>query len=191
MPWKETDVQSERIRFVVEVEQGLRPFSQSCRRYGISRKTGYKWLYRYREAGSLSGVLERSRRPLRSPGRTELEIEERGVQLRQRYGWGGRKLAHLLGEEGIELGHATVDRIVRRRGLVLAGDRQSPAVERFERSAPNELIQMDFKGQFPLACGAECFPLSLLDDHSRYAQRLTALPSTATEGVRSVLRSSF
>jgi len=190
MPWKETDVRSERIRFVVEAVQGQETMRGLCARYGISGKTGYKWLRRWREVGSLGALQELSRRPHRSPGQTDAAIEDRVVVLRQQYGWGSRKLRCLLGREGIELGRATIDRILRRRGLIGEATRSRPAIRRFERSAPNELLQMDFKGPYPLRQGT-CLPLSLLDDHSRYALALAPLASTHGIRVQRVLETSF
>ena len=83
MPWKETDVRSERIRFVVEAVQGEETMRSLCGRYGISRKTGYKWLRRWEEVGSLGELDEHSRRPHRSPRQTDSAIEDRVVRLRQ------------------------------------------------------------------------------------------------------------
>jgi transposase InsO family protein len=191
MPWKETDVQTERIRFVVEAVRGEVTMRSLCRRYGISRKTGYKWLRRYEAVGSLAELQEQSRRPHRSPRQTDAVIEDRVVALRQQYGWGSRKLRYLLAREGIRLGRATIDRILARRGLMEGTEHARPAVQRFERSHPNELLQMDFKGPYPLTGGSICVPLSLLDDHSRYALALEGLPSTHGAGVQRVLESSF
>lgn len=187
MPWKETDVMSERIRFVVEVLAGGESVRALSARYGISRKTGHKWLRRYKEVGSLGALKEQSRRPRHSPFQTEESVEDRVVELRQQYGWGSRKLGRLLEGEGIRLGHATIDRILKRRGLMPEPGRSRPAVERFERAVPNELVQMDFKGPYELSGGSRCLPLSLLDDHSRYALALTPLPSNHTERVQGVL----
>lgn len=191
MPWKETDVRSERIRFVVEAVQGHETMQGLCARYGISRKTGYKWLRRWEALGSLGALDEQSRRPHRSPRQTDEAIEDRVVALRQQYGWGSRKLRCLLAREGVRLGRATIDRILRRRGLVSTGTRHRPAVRRFERSRPMELVQMDFKGPYKLPNGSVCLPLSLLDDHSRYALALAPLKSTHGVRVQRVLERSF
>jgi transposase InsO family protein len=190
MPWKETDVRSERIGFVVEAVQGRESMQALCGRYGISRKTGYKWLRRFEQVGSLGSLEEHSRRPHHSPGQTEPAIEDRVVALRQRYGWGSRKLRCLLEREDIELGRSTIDRILARRGLIGESTRSRPSVTRFERSAPNELLQMDFKGPFPLRRGS-CMPLSLLDDHSRYVLALAPLASNHGIRVQRVLEESF
>ena len=191
MPWRETNAMRERIEFVVLARRGGSSVSELCRQYGVSRKTGYKWLERYREAGSLTGLAERSRRPHRSPGQTSEEIEARVVALRQRHGWGGRKLALRLAREGIVLSPATVDRIIQRRGLVGPDVRGRGAVGRFERSKPNELWQMDFKGEYPLQGRRWCYPLTILDDHSRYLVGLYPLASTQTGPVTQSLIQCF
>ena len=177
MPWKESDVRSQRIEFVVRCTQSNHSVAALCREFGISRVTGHKWLRRYREVENLADLVERSRRPHRSPQQTPLWIELRVEALRHRHGWGGRKLSRLLAQEGICVAPSTVDRILKRRGLVHSGERHRPAVRRFERSRPMELLQMDFKGPYRLRGGGICHPLSILDDHSRYAVGLFALPS--------------
>lgn len=191
MPWKETCVREERVRFVVEVLQGKESMSGLCRRFGVSRKTGYKWLHRYEEAGSLSGLTELSRAPRCSPRQTPAGIEARVVAIRERWGWGSRKLKRLLEREGIHLARSTIDRILEREGLFEQTSRQRPAVHRFERTRCNELVQMDFKGQYPLSNGGWCYPLSQLDDHSRYALVVAPLPSQATEQVQPVVEKSL
>ena len=90
------DVHEQRVRFVVEATQGAQTFRALCAAYEISRPTGYLWLRRYRELG-VEGIRERSRKPHRSPERTDPELEQQVVELRQRYpDWGARKLKVLL-----------------------------------------------------------------------------------------------
>jgi transposase InsO family protein len=191
MPWKETDVRSERIAFVVRALAAGSSISALCREYGISRKTGYKWLRRYEEVGSLSRLAEHSRRPHSSPSRTPEAIELRVEALRQRYGWGSKKLQCLLAEEGLELPRITIDRILKRRGLVERSTAAKPAPRRFERRQPNELWQMDFKGEEYRWGRPWVFPLSLLDDHSRYCLGLYALRRKDHSSVQSQLIQTF
>ena len=191
MPWKESDVRSERIEFVVRARQPGSTIAALCREFGISRQTGYKWLRRFDQVGSLAELDELSRRPRHSPNRTPLEAELRVVELRLQYGWGGRKLSHLLAAEGLDLASSTVDRILKRYGLVRMDKRHRPALRRFERSHPMELLQMDFKGPYRLRGGGMCHPLSVLDDHSRYVLSLDALPSQHGHGVQSRLTRCF
>jgi transposase InsO family protein len=130
------------------------------------------WLDRYREGG-VAAIAERSRRPFHSPGRTSREQEEGLIALRRRYpDWGARKLAVLLGREGMALPVSTIHRILLRHGLVRDCDRHSQALKRFERERPNELWQMDFKG--PKNWPRALTPLSVIDDHSRYVIALEA-----------------
>jgi len=179
MPWKRTSVDEQRLQFVVRAVSGQERMTALCAEFGITRPTGYLWRGRYEEAGSFAAVRERSRRPQHSPTRTEAWKEQRVVALRAQTGWGAKKLHVLLrDEEHVAVPVRTIHRILERQGLVQE-DVHAPAPGRFERSAPNELWQMDSKGKYPLP-NAECHPLSILDDHSRYAVGLHALSALTT-----------
>ena len=183
------DVQEQRVRFVVAASRQEKPFTALCQEFGISRPTGMLWRERYQQAG-LAGIAERSRRPQHSPRQTGWEWEQRVVEMRQRYpDWGARKLQVLLAREGVELTRSTVHRVLLRHDLVGAGARHRQALQRFERAAPNELWQMDFKS--PKGWNAAIGPLSVLDDHSRYVVVLQAVWSTRAELVREQLISAF
>jgi transposase InsO family protein len=180
MPWKRVAVHEQRMQFVVRAVSGTEPMAALCREFGVSRPTGYLWRRRYEQAGSLTELAERNRRPHHSPTRTTVAIEQRVVALREQTGWGAKKLHVVLcTEQGLAIPVRTVHRILERHGLVQE-DVHGPAPTRFERSAPNQLWQMDTKGQYPLSDG-ECHPLSILDDHSRYAVGLYALGALNTE----------
>lgn len=158
-------MRDQRVEFVVRASRG-ESLSSLCREYEISRPTGYLWLKRFDEQGVI-GVEERSRRPHLSPRRTAAEIEAHIIALRrQRPDWGARKLAVLFAREGLVLPVITVHRVLVRHGLVLDHESRRQATNRFEREQPNQLWQMDFKGQ--KGTGAMIGPLSVLDDHSRY-----------------------
>ena len=179
MPWKTVGVDEQRMQFVIRVVSGKEALAGLCREFGISRPTGYLWRARYEQAGSLTGLGEQSRRPHRSPTRTAEWKERRVVALRQETGWGAKKLhVTLRDEQGIGVPVRTIHRILERHGLVQE-DAHAPAPGRFERSEANQLWQMDSKGKYPLPQG-ECHPLSILDDHSRYAVGLYALGELTT-----------
>lgn len=184
MSWLHTHPMEQKIAFITqaqELPQGA--MSELCRQFGISRKTGYKWRRRYQQEGGLSALQERSRRPQRSPRRTEGFLEERILALRQPDGWGARKIAYLLWQEGWKVSMATVHRVLLRHGQVHRTDRHTVALKRFERAQPNELFQVDFKGPMGRS-EAQDEPLSVLDDHSRYGAGLYAMRDHSWERVR-------
>lgn len=175
MPWLDIRPMDQRISFVksaLVAPSGT--FSGLCREYGIVRKTGYKWLRRFRDGGGLGGLAEQSRRPRRSPGRINGTLVQRIVDLRAPDGWGARKIAQLLWETGVRVSVATVHRTLLRQQMVHRLDRHEPALVRFERPTPNDLVQADFKGPMGRA-GERDEPLTMLDDHSRYALGVFAL----------------
>jgi transposase InsO family protein len=183
------DVEEQRVKFVVAATRREKSLTALCQEFGISRPTGCLWRERYQEAG-LAGIAERSRRPRQSPERTSAELEQRVVEMRRRYpDWGARKLQVLLAREQVELTRSTIHRILLRHDLVRDHDRHSPAVQRFERAAPNELWQMDFKS--PKGWNAAAGPLSVLDDRSRYLLVLQAVWTTHAELVREQLEAAF
>ncbi len=145
MPWRTMDVQQQRVEFVVAAKRGVQPFGTLCQEFEISRPTGYLWLRRYEQHG-VAGIAERSRRPLVSPHRTASDLEQRVIEVRQRYpDWGARKLREILAREGIDLARNTIHRILLRHGLVQECDRHRQAPQRFEREQPNQLWQMDWE----------------------------------------------
>lgn len=191
MPWLETDVRDQRLQFVLAVRRGRDTIAALCRAFGVSRQTGHKWLRREADAGSLAALADRSRRPHHSPTRTEAATTERVLAARDYYGWGGAKLAHVLAAEGVYVTARTIDRLIQREGRTRRDAAPAPAPHRFERAACNELWQLDAKGAYPLSPQGRCHPLSLLDDHSRYAIGLEALPTLSTATVAPALIACF
>ncbi len=190
MPWKRMDVDEQRMQFVIRAVAGQERLAGLCREFGISRPTGYLWRRRYQQSRSLTALGEQSRRPHRCPQQTAEWKEQRVVALRQQTGWGAKKLRVVLqDEEEIALPVRTIHRILERRGWI-SEEVHGPAPGRFERSTPNELWQMDSKGKYPLRDG-ECHPLSILDDHSRYAVGLYALSALRSEQAYPCLVETF
>jgi len=189
MGWRTSEVAEQRMEFVIAVKREEKSFKALCQEFEISCRTGYTWWNRYKSEG-ISGMQERSRRPHHTPRRTQQSIEQRVVELRrERPDWGARKLRKLLGEENIAMPASTIHRILLRYDLVRDVDRHALANKRFERDKPNQLWQMDFKG--PKGWNQPVGPLSVLDDHSRYAVALENTGSTQAEGVRTVLERVF
>jgi len=189
MAWRTMDLREQRVRFVVAAHRREKSMAELCREFDISRPAGYEWLRRYEEGG-VEAIAERSRRPQHSPRRKQEAIEQQVIALRRRYpDWGARKLRVLLQEQGVMLARNTIHRILLRHGLVHPEDQHQAATQRFERSRPNELWQMDFKG--PKLWHQAVGPLSVLDDHSRYLIALQAVGSTRSELVREHLEGAF
>jgi len=182
-----------RTEFVRLAEQGDVGVAELCRRFGISRQTGYLYLRRYKADGA-DGLRDRSSRPLNSPGRCAPEIESRIIGLRAAHPrWGGRKLARRLADLGVEgvPAASTVTEVLRRHGKIDPAESElRTATQRFERSLPNELWQMDFKGHFAMDAG-RCHPLTVLDDHSRYSIGVIACDNETEQTVKTHLTGLF
>ena len=163
-----------------------------CRRFGISPDIGYKWLRRYAEGDAELG--DRSRRPHTSSGRSSPAIEVAVLAVRDAHpAWGARKIRRCLAREGYDApATSTVHEILRRNGRIVppAGTPGQP-YRRFEKEAPNLLWQMDFKGHMPLGDGRSCHPLTMVDDHSRFALCLAACADEQGRTVKAHLETTF
>jgi transposase InsO family protein len=190
LKWKAENMSEQRMKFAIRASSGQEEMKALCREFEISRPTGYVWRERFRECERIEELREKSRRPHRSPKQTEREIEQRVIALRQQYpDWGAGKLVELLRREQVELPRITVHRILLRNGLVRDQDRHPAATKRFEREAPNQLWQMDFKGMPEKRPG--CLPLVVIDDHSRYLLGLFGTTSTKAQPVQESLTLVF
>jgi transposase InsO family protein len=190
----ETCAVAERVRFVMAVARQDEAFATVCRRFGVSRKTGYKWLARYQEAG-IEGLIDRSRAPLDHPQAMAEEIAEHCLEVRRVHptwgpvkvrAWLVRRAARTIWPAASSIGvlfdreGLTVKRRLRRRG--------PPSSAPFAHcGAANDVWCMDFKGWFLTGDGTHCEPLTLSDAHSRYLLRCQALARTDTEHVWPVL----
>lgn len=198
MPWKKTTPMTERLSFVGLYHAQLYSMSELCLRFGISRKTGYKWLERYAEEG-LGGMQEKSRAPHHSPSRTTPEIERLLLDTRWRYpSWGPRKLRAYLERRHTTCAlpsASTIGRILARQGLTQAKQRRRkphhPGAPRLQAHAPNEVWTADFKGQFRTGDGVYCFPLTVADAYSRFLLGCSARLSTKQVEARPIFEQLF
>jgi transposase InsO family protein len=192
MPWNKVSVMDQRREFVrLSLQEGANR-RELCRRFGISPDVGYKWLERW-EAGDRE-LADRSRRPHVMPRRSETAIEAQVLAVRDQHpAWGARKIAHCLKRDGLAVpASSTVHQILCRNGRVKPTESAPPNPgHRFEKEAPNLLWQMDFKGHMPLANGAECHPLTVVDDHSRYVMCLKACANERRFTVQEHLTATF
>lgn len=193
MAWREESIVSQRLEFVTLALGEGANVRELCRRFRISAPTGYKWIERYRVGGE-SALLDRSRRPRSSPERSDDQIEAAVLKVRAQHpAWGARKIRAVLASRGVDVpAVSTVHAILVRRGCVeAAGASQRGPVRRFERDRPNALWQMDFKGHVPLHRGGRCHPLTIVDDHSRFALALRACADEREATVRGHLIDVF
>jgi transposase InsO family protein len=171
MPFRERSIVDDREEFCRLAGAPLANIRELCRRWGIVPATAYLWLRRYRQDGR-AGLIDRSRRPVSSPGWIGAELEAQVLAVRAEHpAWGGRKIRRVLQNDGAAHAPAasTITQILRRHGRLDGSGAGKPmAFTRFEHPEPNDLWQMDFKGHFALRQG-RCHPLTVLDDHSRYA----------------------
>ena len=198
MPWSETTPMTERVRFIADLESTLYTMTELCDRYGISRTTGYKWAERF-VADGLGGLEDRSRAPKSCPHQTEARVVEALVAARKKHPrWGPRKLLVILAKRHPEWSWpavSTAGEILKRHGLVTPRRRRKRAQPtrrpRFEVDSPNDLWTCDFKGEFRTGDRRYCYPLTIVDHHSRYLLGCEGQLSTATAGARAVFERLF
>ena len=191
MPWNEVSVVDQRREFVrlASVEGANR--RELCRRFGISAETGYKWLQRS-DAGDV-GLADRSRRPLTSPQRSAATVETAVLAIRDAHpAWGARKIAACMARDNADVpACSTVHAILVRHGRIGPLPGGPRATLRFEKEAPNLLWQMDFKGWVAMGNGQRLHPLTVVDDHSRFALCLAAGVSQTNVAVQAMLTPVF
>lgn len=175
MPWSETTPMDQKMAFLVDCINDSIPISESCRRYGISRKTGYKWIKRYVEHGP-EGLVDRSRRPHHVVRSTPPETVERILDTRRHHpDWGAKKILWLLKRKFPEMAlppRSTVCDILKRSGLVTSPRRRRklghPGRPMTPMAEPNDVWTADYKGHFKNGDGLYCYPLTIADGHSRF-----------------------
>ena len=201
MPWLETAPVEQREQFVADHRQKLYDMTELCARYGISRKTGYKWLDRFEEEGR-RGLRDKSRAPHTCPHRMDPVVAELLCDARRDHpDWGGGKLLDWLIPRYPEIAKgawpavSTAGDLLAREGLVKKRRRrrphQHPGVVPPTTHAPNDLWTTDFKGQFQTGDALWCYPLTLADQHTRFLLACQGLRSIHGAGVRPVLERAF
>ena len=198
MGWTETCAVDERMRFVIAAEKHEEPFAAVCRRFGVSRRVGYKWLARYQEAG-VEGLQDRSRAPLHHPQAIADDLVERCLAVRRAHpSWGPLKVRAYLERRAPARdwpAASTIGAMFDREGLTVKRKlrrRSPPSSAPFAHcGAANDVWCIDFKGWFLTGDGRRCEPLTITDAHSRYLLRCQALARTDTDHVWPVLDAAF
>jgi transposase InsO family protein len=198
MPWSETSPMDERSRFVVDALSDCFTMTELCERYGVSRKTGYKWLERYRGGGE-PACADLPRAPRRHPNATPEDVVELVLQLRRKYPEAGPRtlLWHLEQLDGGRTwpSPSTLGEILKRHDLIKPRRRRQSRMawspDRTPTDTPNRVWTADFKGQFRLGNGLLCYPLTILDGHTRFLLTCRALQTTAVEPARRGFEATF
>lgn len=199
MPWRDVRPMDEKVLFIADYLRQLYTFTELCGRYEISRKTGYKWIKRYRQQ-DLQGLAEQSRRPQQSPQRTPYRIRKAIVELRQRgcMVLGPKKIRALLEQRFPDQpipSKTTIYKILNAEGMVLSRRRKRRVRPDDRAFAPvnavNDLWSVDFKGQFKMQDGQWCYPLTVMDHHSRYLLCCVGMPGTRGKETREAFTKLF
>ena len=191
MPWREVSLMDQRREFILLFQQAGVNRRELCRRFGISSKTAYKWLARAGVEGK-DWAQDRSRRPRKSPAKSTAKIETAVLEIRDAHPvWGARKIRRCLEDRHKSVPAASTVHAILARHDRIPPPSQPPQYTRFEHPAPNDVWQMDFKGRFPLGDRQMCHPLTMVDDHSRYALCLQACSNEQAETVQQHLERTF
>jgi putative transposase len=185
MPWRQTLPMDQKTQFIADYLRRTLSRTELCARYGVSRKTGYKWIERYLKSGP-SGLEDRSRQPGSSPNQTPQHVIDAFIELRCRHpSWGAKKLWSILHKRHPSWalpGRSTVCDLWRRHGLVPKKRPQRhighPGQPTTLMAAPHEVWSADFTGQFKTGDGLYCYPLTVTAGYSRFRLGCPALSST-------------
>lgn len=192
MSWRNKTVEEERIEFVKKVLKKEKSKAALCREYGISRPTGDKWIKRYQNGESMG---DKSRRPFHTANKISMEAEQRIINARkQEPAIGAYKTRKILVNSGWDDAPSisTFNAVFKRNGLITkeASDAAKHII-RFEKEYPNEMWQMDFKGNYLMQNNIRCYPLSIVDDYSRFCLRGDAKTNERFVGVKESLIRTF
>ena len=198
MPWSETSAMDEKARFIRDWIAGHWSVTELCCRYGVSRKTGYKWAERFASQGP-DGLLEQGHAPRHSPHRTPEATEQALLAVRLKHPrWGAKKLLIKAAKQWPEMAfphRSTVCEILRRNQLVVPRSKRRgighPGRPSVEVKGPNDCWSIDFKGQFKTRDGRYCYPLTVTDNYSRYLLACQGLPGPLLEPTQAVLTRLF
>jgi len=198
MPWKESSVVDERVRFILERERDLYTMTELCEVYHITRETGYYWLRRYQQGG-LEALQDLSRAPRQHPNQTPEAIEQAVLTLRRAHmSWGPRKLKRVLERDKSRQpwpAASTMGEMIAREGLTVPRKkrRRAPPYNKSFAAAdgPNRVWCADFKGWFHTGDGERIDPLTITDAYSRYLLRCQAVEKTDGERVQAIFESAF
>ena len=198
MPWREGSAMDERCQFVLDARRDLGHFTEQCARYGISTKTGYKWLGRYRQGG-IANLQDQSRAPKHHPNEISSETKKAILEARRAHAtWGPKKLRIVLQRADGERSWpalSTIGEIIRSHGLSVPRSRRrhaTPTTQPFaDCNASNRVWCADYKGWFRTGDGHRCDPLTITDGFSRYLLRCQVVEAQSYEVAHGIFEATF
>ncbi len=199
MPWSQPDLMSLRLEFVAEALARRQSFTALCAQYGLSEKTGYKWLARFRAHGP-AGLSDGSHAPASCPHRIAPAVRDLLCACRRAHPtWGPKKLRSLLATQHPTVAWpalSTITTLRRAADLIVPRRRTpraipSPVAPFLTATTPNALWTIDYKGHFTTGDGHDCYPLTIVDSASRFLLACTAQRRISTANVRRVLEHCF
>lgn len=198
MPWKRASPVLERMKFITLCAESEESFAELCRRFGISRKTGYKWLERFELKGA-AGLDDRAPVAVRSPHRTTDEVVDRIVLARKEHPfWGPKKVRAWLVDGAPEVrwpAASTIGELLKASGLIRPRRRRLRVPLNRNPldpcAGPNDVWCVDYKGHFALGNGKRCHPLTITDGYSRYLLKCEAMMSEKEELARPCFELAF
>jgi transposase InsO family protein len=194
----ESSVMDERLQFIEECKSQEWSMAEVCRRFEISRKTGYKWLDRY-EAGGVDALKDGSHAPHSNPRQVLEEVEDAIVEARGKHPhWGPVKLRAWLDRTAPEIqwpAPSTIGEILHRHGLAVPQKKRLKATPNSEplkhAVGPNLVWCADFKGWFRCQDGSRCDPLTITDAYSRFLLRCQAAKHPDTGYTKPLFEATF
>ncbi|APG27085.1 integrase [Syntrophotalea acetylenivorans] len=199
MPWKEVKPMDQKLLFIADHLRAMDTFKGLCHRYGISRKTGYKWVARYRELG-FEGLQDQPRKPHQHPLKTPFTVRKAIIGLRssQRDPPGPKKIQVLLRQNHPEWdipSKTTIYKVLAEEGLIRPQRRRKPVPVGQQPFSPvhhpNDVWSADFKGQFKTRDGTWCYPLTVMDHQCRYLLECINFPGPRLEPTSDAFESLF
>jgi transposase InsO family protein len=188
MPWSEVKPMDQKLLFIADYLRKTASFTDLCHHYGISRKTGYKWVQRYQQLG-IEALNDQSRRPIHSPTQVPYKIQQSVIELRQQRKilLGAKKIQALLKQRyphEVIPSKTTIYNILKRENLIKPRSKTRKISPYPQPFAPvnqvNECWSADFKGQFKMRNGQWCYPLTIMDHKSRYLLCCEGMHNTTT-----------
>ena len=199
MPWKETSVVEQKLKFALKAFKSDENFTELCRKFGISTKTGYKWRKRFEENGA-AGLEDKPSSAKTIRNKTPMEIQNRLLRIKRKHlTWGAKKIQTIYKRKYPKAyvpHRSTIDDIFEREGYTKKKRRRvstDPFLmqKKLKPTKPNELWTVDFKGWWWTSKKERCEPLTVRDGYSKYILCIDAPEKADTAHIKAIFIGIF